>query len=94
MTIGRVFGLIHWYAEEAKRVPSLTRRRRSAEIRERLVIMAGKAEIGWSESKLNRWLGFMQGVLWMTSTFSIDQLRHHVKGTPYPEDMNDANSQK
>jgi len=31
------------------------------------------------EGKANRWLGFVQGVMWREGFFSIDQLRQHVK---------------
>ena len=30
------------------------------------------------ENKLNRWLGFIQGVLWASHQQTIDQLRQHV----------------
>jgi hypothetical protein len=30
------------------------------------------------KEKHNRWLGFVQGVLWMERIFSIDELREHV----------------
>jgi len=29
--------------------------------------------------KLNRWLGFMQGVLWLERVFTLDELRDHNK---------------
>lgn len=32
-----------------------------------------------TEKKLNRWIGFIQGVLWREGFFSIDQLREHVQ---------------
>ena len=28
--------------------------------------------------KINRWLGFVQGVLWKEGIFTIDQMRDHV----------------
>ena len=31
------------------------------------------------EGKCNRWLGFVQGVLWMSGIYTIDQLRDHVR---------------
>lgn len=30
--------------------------------------------------KLMRWLGFMQGVLWATGVYTIDQLKEHNRG--------------
>jgi hypothetical protein len=32
------------------------------------------------EDKLNRWLGFIQGVLWCTGKYSINDMRHHNMG--------------
>ncbi len=32
----------------------------------------------WPEDKLNRWLGFVQGALWMLGVYTIDDLRNHV----------------
>jgi len=32
---------------------------------------------GMPEDKLNRWFGFIQGVLWATGIFSIDEMRAH-----------------
>jgi hypothetical protein len=29
--------------------------------------------------KLNRWLGFLQGVFWSNGLFTIDQMRNHNK---------------
>ena len=29
-------------------------------------------------AKASRWIGFIQGVLWMTKDFTIDELRRHV----------------
>lgn len=31
----------------------------------------------WS-GKQSRWLGFVQGVLWMESVYTIDEMRQHV----------------
>ena len=31
----------------------------------------------FSEGKTNRWLGFIQGVLWHHHIFTIDQMREH-----------------
>jgi hypothetical protein len=28
--------------------------------------------------KINRWVGFVQGVLWKEGLFTIDQMREHV----------------
>ncbi|MEK7519038.1 MAG: hypothetical protein AAB424_01905 [Patescibacteria group bacterium] len=28
-----------------------------------------------------RWLGFVQGILWMTGVYSIDELRNHNRST-------------
>ena len=28
--------------------------------------------------KINRWIGFVQGVLWQQGIFTIDQMREHV----------------
>lgn len=53
---------------------------------------AGKVEVGergqhlqmmcdkGQEDKANRWLGFLQGVFWKNGTYSIDQLRAHMRG--------------
>jgi hypothetical protein len=30
--------------------------------------------------KLNRWLGFIQAILWDLNLFSIDEFRRHVRG--------------
>lgn len=30
-----------------------------------------------SEGKVNRWLGFIQGVLWSAGLFTIDEMREH-----------------
>jgi hypothetical protein len=30
-----------------------------------------------NEEKLNRWLGFIQGVLWSHGIYSVDELREH-----------------
>ena len=35
------------------------------------LVRAGKAD------KANRWLGFIQGVLWSAGTFTIDQMKEH-----------------
>lgn len=35
--------------------------------------------------KAMRWLGFIQGVLWMSHLFSIDQLKDHSRPTPEEE---------
>lgn len=32
------------------------------------------------EGKFYRWLGFMQGALWMTGVYSLDELRAHNRG--------------
>lgn len=32
------------------------------------------------EDKANRWLGFIQGVLWLSEIYDIDQLRAHMRG--------------
>lgn len=32
----------------------------------------------WSVGKANRWLGFIQGALWILGVFSIDELRQHI----------------
>ena len=28
--------------------------------------------------KVNRWIGFIQGTLWMTNVYTVDELRQHV----------------
>ena len=33
----------------------------------------------WDAQKLNRWLGFIQGVLWMGGAYTIDELRQQVR---------------
>jgi hypothetical protein len=30
-----------------------------------------------SWDKANRWLGFLQGVFWMSGTYTLDQIREH-----------------
>lgn len=35
--------------------------------------------------KVNRWLGFIQGVLWSRGKYSIDDMRHHNMGVK-PDD--------
>ena len=30
--------------------------------------------------KANRWLGFIQGYLWVNQDFTIEEMRHHNKG--------------
>jgi hypothetical protein len=30
-----------------------------------------------SIGKANRWLGFVQGVMWMTGFYSVDEMREH-----------------
>lgn len=37
------------------------------------------------EDKANRWLGFVQGALWMTGFASIDEMRVWNGGQPIPE---------
>ena len=33
----------------------------------------------WDGKKLNRWLGFIQGVLWMAGAYTIDELRQQTR---------------
>lgn len=33
----------------------------------------------WDAQKLNRWLGFIQGVLWMAGAYTIDELRQQTR---------------
>lgn len=40
--------------------------------------------------KAMRWLGFIQGVLWMSNLFSIDQLKEHSRPTPEEEAAENA----
>lgn len=43
--------------------------------------MLGEMELNardWDGDKLNRWLGFVQGALWMLGVYTIDELREHV----------------
>lgn len=41
-------------------------------------------------AKANRWIGFIQGVLWTTRTFTIDELRQHIKDIEEEEGKGDA----
>jgi hypothetical protein len=41
-------------------------------------------------AKANRWIGFIQGVLWTTRTFTIDELRQHIKNIEEEEGKGDA----
>ena len=36
------------------------------------------------EQKINRWLGFIQGVLWSTGKYNIYEMRHHNLGSAKP----------
>jgi hypothetical protein len=36
------------------------------------------AFFGGDIAKINRWIGFIQGVLWKEGIYTIDQLRQHV----------------
>jgi hypothetical protein len=36
-------------------------------------------------AKASRWIGFIQGILWMTRTFTIDELRQHTKDAGKPQ---------
>jgi hypothetical protein len=36
-------------------------------------------------AKANRWIGFIQGILWMTRSFTIDELRQHTKDAAGPQ---------
>jgi len=33
----------------------------------------------WPEDKLHRWIGFVQGVLWTSGTYTIDELRQQSR---------------
>ena len=35
--------------------------------------------------KYNRWLGFVQGALWIADLISLDELKHITKGKVKPE---------
>lgn len=37
-----------------------------------------------NRDKVNRWLGFVQGVLWVTGLYSINEMREHNRD-PKPE---------
>jgi hypothetical protein len=41
-------------------------------------------------AKASRWIGFIQGVLWTTRTFTIDELRQHIKNIEEEEGKGDA----
>jgi hypothetical protein len=32
----------------------------------------------WNPTKAHRWIGFIQGVLWASGRYTIDELREHV----------------
>ena len=54
--------------------------RRSITELEHLLYMAEKMtakDCVFSPDKTNRWLGFIQGVLWTRNLFTIDQMREH-----------------
>ena len=34
-------------------------------------------KLQWLQGKVNRWLGFMQGVLWAQGSFTLNELRQH-----------------
>jgi hypothetical protein len=38
----------------------------------------GDTEYNSMYMKINRWVGFVQGVLWKEGLFTIDQMREHV----------------
>jgi hypothetical protein len=38
----------------------------------------GDTEYNAMYTKVNRWIGFVQGVLWKEGLFTIDQMREHV----------------
>jgi len=40
-------------------------------------LISGKSDSG----KLDRWLAFVQGVLWVNKLYSVDQLRDHIRET-------------
>jgi hypothetical protein len=37
------------------------------------------------DDKVNRWLGFVQGVLWTTGLYTIDDMREHNTSKPHEE---------
>lgn len=39
------------------------------------------------ESKLNRWLGFVQGALWFDYIYSINDLREHVNSCKFDDSI-------
>jgi hypothetical protein len=43
-----------------------------------LIFMLDSMKTETDEGKLNRWIGFIQGVLWANSWCTIDDLRKHV----------------
>jgi len=49
---------------------------------EMLLHLGGKQP---DRAKASRWIGFIQGILWMTRTFTIDELRQHTKDAGKPQ---------
>ncbi len=45
---------------------------------EHLVYMLEQLKDETDENKINRWLGFIQGVLWTDGFYSINDLREHI----------------
>jgi hypothetical protein len=43
-----------------------------------LGIMASEEAEVWNPTKAHRWIGFIQGVLWASGQYTIDELREHV----------------
>lgn len=44
----------------------------------------GESEYMELYTKVNRWIGFVQGVMWKEGLFSIDELRQHVRDANSP----------
>jgi hypothetical protein len=77
MTKTQALKLMNFYAQWLRR-DRLLDDIRDAYVRH-LIGMPERVTDAFSDSKTMRWLGFMQGALWMTRRFTLEELKEHSR---------------
>lgn len=80
MTNEQAYVLMERYGKDAEKLEKVSRSDTCQESMERLQIMVMLAHPTiFDDGKMNRWLGFMQGVMYAFGAYTLEQLKQHIK---------------